>query len=58
MDNAAARYLAFALAGSARVAGMQAENMARAHRGESMAYTDKDFFNEASYIESMAREIQ
>lgn len=24
---------------------MQAENMQRAHRGESMAYTDKDFMN-------------
>lgn len=24
---------------------MQAENMQRQHRGESMAYTDKDFMN-------------
>lgn len=58
MDNASARYFALALAASARVAGMQAENMARAHRGESMAYTDQDFFNEAASIEALAREIQ
>ncbi|HUD76040.1 MAG TPA: hypothetical protein VMQ76_13290 [Terracidiphilus sp.] len=32
----------------AEVAGMMSENMQRQHRGESMAYTEKDF--EAVYL--------
>jgi len=31
---------------NAKVFGMQAENMQRAHRGESMAHTEQSFQNE------------
>jgi hypothetical protein len=50
--------LGLILATSIRVLGMQASNMQREHRGESMMYNEADFFIEAYYIEMISRGLQ
>lgn len=42
-EQQAAFVMAQAACAMAEIAGMQAENMQRVHRGESLAYTENDF---------------
>ena len=44
-EQAAAFVIVQAACAMAKIAGMQAENQQRVHRGESMAYTEIDFEN-------------
>lgn len=48
-------YLA-GLASLARIEGMKAENMQRAAIGNSMAYSEEPFFNEATFLDRLAIE--
>ena len=41
----------------AEVEAMKAENMQRDHRGESMAYTDKDFYEKASELRVLSNDL-
>jgi hypothetical protein len=54
MSESEIRMLARVLACNANALGMQAANMERAHRGEEMAYTDMDFFAEATQMQRAA----
>lgn len=46
-----------AMAAMIRVEGMKAENMQRAHRGESMAFAEDDFEMIAKEVDVLAHEI-
>lgn len=56
MDDYNVRKLARILACQARVLGMQAENAWRESCGNSIAYTEEQFFAEAEMLENLARE--
>ena len=53
-----ASLLCRAMACSARVAGMQAENDQRKHRGESMAHGEPEFIYEAQELERLADSLR
>lgn len=57
MNATCVQQLGMILAANARVLGMQAENQARAVRGESPAHSAGDFYFEADQMEAAAREV-
>ena len=56
MDDSTVRKLGHLLAAQARVLGMQAENEARKAKGDSPAYDETSFFQEALFMETVLRE--
>jgi hypothetical protein len=52
-EQQAAYVIAMAACAMAEVAGMQAENHQRAHRGESMAYVEQDFTDVCEMFDMM-----
>lgn len=58
MNAQAAAAFAQVLAAQARILGMQAENNARAARGDAPAYDEAPFMQEASYMDTLSVQIR
>jgi len=54
MTNEQIQLLALIYASNARVVGMQAANQQRAHQGDSVAYTEDHFQDEANHLEHLS----
>lgn len=58
MNSTLIAIMAAIAASNARVAGMQAENQQRVAQGDSPAYPEDFFFNEANHLDQLSIEAR